>query len=421
MRWRALAALLLGVAGPVAAAVEFSDEERARIVAHGPWPPARERDAANRVDGRPAAVELGRRLFADPRLSATGQLACASCHDPKRAFQDGRRFTRHGRNTPSLLDAAQQRWFGWDGAHDSLWAASFAPLVAADEMAATPASLAALLQRDPALARRWRTVFGDAAREDTRLVDAAKALAAYQATLVSPRTAFDAFRDAVARHDGAAMARYPAAAQRGLKLFVGEGRCFLCHAGPGFTNGEFADIGRRFFTAGGGVDPGRWGGVQALQASPHTRLGVFSDAGPDDPRAVGTRHVLLEPRLYGEFKVPGLRGLARTAPYFHDGSAATLHDVVRHYSELDEDRLHADGERILQPLRLTPAQAGDLVAFLQTLSAPPGAPVNAPAAGPPPRRRAAPRRRPGSARWPRRPGPRCGSVRCRTAATGWPG
>ncbi len=365
-----LALLALFATGPVlAGAVDFSAEERARIEAHGPWPPPRSADAGNRVDGRPEAVELGRRLFFDKRLSASGHLACASCHDPKRGFQDGLRFSRHGRNTTSLLDAGQQRWFRWDGAADSLWGASLLPLAAGDEIAATPQSLAVLLKRDPDLHRRYLGLFGVPVQNELLLVNVAKALAAYQATLVSARTPFDEFRDALSLGDTAAAARYPAAAQRGLKIFVGTGRCFFCHAGPSFTNGEFADIGRPFFTAGG-ADPGRWGGLQQLLASPYNRLGAYSDAPPDDARAVATKHVFMEPRHYGEFKVPGLRGLQATAPYFHDGSAATIDDVVRHYSELDESRLHADGARLLQALKLTPPQVADLAAFLKTLSAP---------------------------------------------------
>lgn len=369
--WLALCLALPSWAGPI----EFSAEERARIEAHGPWPPARTTDASNRVDGRPEAIELGRRLFFDRRLSASGRLACASCHDPQRGFQDGRRFSRHGRNTTSLVDAGQQRWFRWDGATDSLWAASLAPLSASDELAATPQSLMTLLQRDRALGARYRRLFGLPEPGTALLVNVAKALAAYQATLVSPRTAFDEFRDALMRGDGAAASRYPAAAQRGLKLFVGAGRCHVCHAGASFTHGEFGDVGRPFFSAAG-VDPGRWGGLQQLRASPYNRLGAFSDAGPGHESALGTRHVTLEPRHYGEFKVPTLRGLVATAPYFHDGSAATIEAVVRHYAELDESRLHADGARLLQPLKLTLGQVADLSAFLETLSVPVGAPVS---------------------------------------------
>ena len=118
----------------------------------------------------------------------------------------------------------------------------------------------------------------------------------------------------------------------------------------------------------GGVDAGRHGGLLKLQASTVNRLGPHNDAGPSDPRAVGTRHVVIEPRHFGEFRVPGLRQLLRTAPYMHNGSLPTLKDVVQHYSDLNEERLHADGERILRPLKLSPVQAADLEAFLRSLS-----------------------------------------------------
>ena len=273
-----------------------------------------------------------------------------------------------------MQGTAHQRWWGWDGAHDSLWAASLAPLLNAAEMAHnTPHSLAAKVRGTPHLARGYRKAYAQPLPpDDKRLaVDVAKALAAWQATLALPRSAFDDFRDALARdhprQDARAAARYPLAAQRGLRIFVGEGRCFFCHAGPAFSNGEFADIGVPFFVPGG-VDGGRHQGLLSLQASPYTRLGAHNDAGSADPRAVATRHVELQPRHFGEFKVPGLRGLVHSAPYMHNGSLATLQDVVQHYSELNEERLHADGERILRPLKLDAGQRADLEAFLRSLS-----------------------------------------------------
>lgn len=237
----------------------------------------------------------------------------------------------------------------------------------AEELAATAATALAMLQQKPALASRYRRLFGMPAADELLLVNLARALAAYQATLVSPHTAFDNFRDALARGDNKAAVMYPLPAQRGLKTFIGPGRCFFCHSGARFSNGEFADIGRPFFTAGG-ADPGRWGGLEQLLSSPYNRLSKVPGATADGQRNNITQHVLQQPKNFGELRVPGLRGLVATAPYFHDGSAATLAEVVRHYNHIDTSRLHADGERILQPLRLTTEQADELVAFLRSLS-----------------------------------------------------
>ncbi|HET7672453.1 MAG TPA: cytochrome-c peroxidase, partial [Burkholderiales bacterium] len=205
------------------------------------------------------------------------------------------------------------------------------------------------------------------ADDEEAMVDAGKALAAFQETLVSRRAPFDDFRDALAANDADRMARYPAAAQRGLAIFVGKGNCSVCHFGPHFTNGEFADVAVPFFAAPGRVDAGRLEGIKRVKASPYNLLGRFSDD-RTGAAAVGTRHVELQHRNFGEFRVPGLRNVALTAPYMHDGSLASLRDVVRHYSELNEERLHADGERILRKLNLTPRESEDLVAFLHSLT-----------------------------------------------------
>jgi cytochrome c peroxidase len=376
-RWLAAAWCLWAASGLVpawaAGVLDFSAEEQQRIAQHGPWPPAATRDVSNRVDGQAAAVAFGRLLFFDRRLAANGQQSCAGCHLPQKAFQDGLPVARGRgtgvRNTPGLQNAAQRRWYGWGGAFDSLWAASLAPLLSPVEMGNNTKTLAAKVRATPRVAQAYVDVFGQAPGDDDEqvVVNIAKALAAYQASLVSPRTAFDAFRDALARGDPRAAAQYPLAAQRGLRLFIGRAQCSVCHAGPSFTNGEFADIGRPFFVPGG-VDAGRHTGLQQLQASRMNRLGPFNDAGAADPQAVTTRHLVIEHRHFGEFRVPGLRQLTRTAPYMHDGSVKSLADVVHHYSELNEERLHADGERILRPLRLTPQERDDLLAFLRSLS-----------------------------------------------------
>jgi cytochrome c peroxidase len=359
-------------------AVDFTPEERKRILAHGPWPPKLARDPSNRVSGRIEAVAFGERLFYEPRLSGGGSVHCASCHRPGQEWQDGRPrglgLEEVDRNTQALMNVRFQRWFGWDGAGDSLWAQSIRPLLDEREMASSARHVADLLRHDPSYRRGYERAFQrpPPADDDELLADVGKALAAFQETLVTGRTPFDEFRDALEKNDAEGVKRYPAAARRGLKIFVGKGSCSVCHFGPQFTNGEFADTGVPFFRARGaraGVDAGRHDGIRRLRQNAFNLLGRFNDD-PARSSATGTRHVELQHRNFGEFRVPGLRNVARTAPYMHNGSVSTLRDVVAFYSELNEERLHADGEKILRPLRLSPAEAEELHAFLESLSTP---------------------------------------------------
>ncbi|HKU46837.1 MAG TPA: cytochrome c peroxidase, partial [Burkholderiales bacterium] len=346
----------------------FSKEEIARIVQHGPWPPPARRDPGNRVSGKPEAIALGEKLFFEPRLSGTGSVLCATCHAPFRAFQDARPrgfgLQEVDRNTLTLLNTGFYRWYGWDGANDSLWAQSIRPLLDEREMKASSGHVAKAVRS--IFPSEYAAAFGRAvpADDEAVLVDVGKALAAFQETLVSGRTPFDQFRDSLVK---GTPSDYPQAAQRGLKIFVGKGNCSVCHFGPHFTNGEFADTGIPFFVAPGKVDPGRLEGLKKLKDSPFNLLGRYNDDA-SKANALGARRVEVQHRNFGEWRVPGLRNVAQTAPYMHNGSLATLRDVVRHYSELNEERLHADGERVLKRLNLTEAEIDDLVAFLETLS-----------------------------------------------------
>lgn len=372
-----LAALLALAAGSsTAQPLEFTDAEKRAILRHGPWPAPWSPDPTNRLSGDPRAIDLGERLFFEPRLSPSGKVLCATCHAPFRGWQDGRArafgLAEVDRNTQSLFDVRYQRWFGWDGAGDSLWAQSIRPILDAREMGGSLAQVAALVRGDAELSCRVEKLLGALPATDEALLAAVgKALASFQETLVSGRSPFDDFRDALSRSDSSSMKKYPEAAQRGLRIFVGRGNCGACHFGPAFTNGEFHDTGVPFFVRGG-VDPGRHGGIRKLQANAFNLLGEYNDEPGRDDRpgasAVKTRQVAEEHRNFGEFKVPSLRNVAQTAPYMHNGSLASLSDVVRHYSEISPDRLHADGESLLKPLRLSAGEAADLVAFLESLT-----------------------------------------------------
>jgi len=304
--------------------------ERAAILALGPWPPAAARDVRNPASGRPDGIALGEALFHSPRLSPTG-LRCASCHEPWRHFADGRVVAQGlaagSRNTPSLLDVATHRRYGWDGARDDLGAQSLRPLDDAREMPATPAQLAAFVRGDAATSARFARVFGDAPGPDDARIrrEVGLALAAYVETLATPRTPFDDWRDRLAAAgDATPTPAFPAAAARGLRLFTGRAGCAACHAGPAFSDDA----------------------LHVALVHSMTAPGVPDDGHPGGPA--------------NAFRTPGLRDVAATAPYLHDGSAARLCDAVRPHA--------ADDGHV--PPALTADERSDLVAFLRALSAP---------------------------------------------------
>ena len=192
-----LAAVLLlaagGAAAQQAASIDLDEADVRAILRHGPWPASWARDPSNRASGDPQAIEFGERLFFEPRLSPSGKVLCATCHVPFRAWQDGRArafgLEETDRNTQSLLDVRYQRWFGWDGAGDSLWAQSIRPILEPREMGGNPAQVAALVRGDAELACRFEKIFGVPLPEadDAVLAGVGKALAAFQETLVSGR------------------------------------------------------------------------------------------------------------------------------------------------------------------------------------------------------------------------------------------
>jgi cytochrome c peroxidase len=352
----------------------FDEGDVKSILSLGPWPLPKAGDAGNELSGNRAAIALGKKLFFDPRLSVNKSISCATCHDPKKAFSDGLPVSKSldsnkslTRNSPSLLNAAHERWYGWDGASDSPWSQALRPLLDAREMGLSMDKLKAIVSAEKDILFAYRTTFVDPNLDTSEVVsvNVAKAIGAYVATLYSGKSSFDRFRDNIERGDLVKAASYPIDAQRGLKIFVGKGQCDLCHAGPMFSNGEFGDTGIPFFVRPGVVDSGRHGGIEALRQSPYNLLGAFSRA--DGKTKQKTLYVELQHRNFGEFKVPSLRNVGKTAPYMHSGSHATLEAVVNHYSELNTDRLHADGDQILKPLKLSDQEKSDLVAFLKSL------------------------------------------------------
>ena len=281
--------------------------------------------ADNRVTA--AKVTLGKRLFEEKELSSTGMIACASCHDAKLAFTDGEPTGRGVtakplvRHTPTLWNLAWSPLLFWDGRASSLEDQVHFPVEHPDEMGSTLESGALRLARHVS----YVAAFAQAFPQDPHISpgNIAKALAAYERTLVSPPTRFDKW---VA---GDAAALSPSEVN-GFAIFSGKGRCINCHTGFAFTDYNFYDIGLTSQDAGRGP-------IIGVAAANHA------------------------------FKTPTLRELAWTAPYMHDGSLTTLDDVVGVY-EMGGVHRPTRSKDLPETLKLTDRERADLIAFLESLS-----------------------------------------------------
>jgi cytochrome c peroxidase len=275
-----------------------------------------------------AKARLGRALFFDPRLSGGGTLSCAGCHDPARGWSDGRRTGRGERGqdlkrrTPHLWNLAWAEKLFWDGRADNLEHQSAMPIDSPDEMDRRIDDLVAWLNGDADYRAQFAEAFPESRDVTANLL--AQAIATYERTLVSPPTDFDRW---IAGDEKA----IPPAARRGFRLFAGKANCAACHSGWAFTDRAFHDIGLP------SADRGR-GAVLDLRAADHA------------------------------MKTPGLRDIGRRAPYMHDGSIATLADVLAHYETGIAARPTLS--RDLKRIALTPDERQDLLAFLATLTAP---------------------------------------------------
>jgi cytochrome c peroxidase len=313
---------------------------------------------------------LGRQLFFDPLLSADSSVSCATCHDPNRAFTDGRKTAvgianrKGARNTPTILNAMFNSSMFWDGRADSLEGQAILPLVNVDEMGnSSHEQVVKRIAAVPAYADQFRTVFGKAVTIDSL----AKAIAAYERTLVSGNAPLDRFLAG----DRNAMSE---SAQRGFNLFRTKARCTVCHnlntSFPFLTDGNYRNTGVA----------ANFGSFEALSRSAigaaanrsssealHHGSSARSALEKQEGAAELGRFLVSEDALdVGAFRTPSLRNVELTAPYFHDGSAATLTDVVRFYNQGGNANTNRDWE--LQAINLTEAEQQDLIEFLKCLT-----------------------------------------------------
>ena len=326
LAWSAAALLLAtGLAG--CAGADSGERVPPAAAADRAWLlPAVTHPADNQLT--PARAELGKALFFDTRLSGPSGQSCASCHEPTLGWADGRKTAIVGKDvlgraSPTILNLAYNTQFMWDGRKKSLEDQAIGPhrhLNAPDYVAAA---------RRLAQLAGYQKMFAAAyPGEEIKPETIAKALAVFQRTVVSNDSPFDQW---VA---GDRTALTPAQ-YRGFKVFTdsAKGNCAACHNGPNFTDNGFHNVGIK----GGGATPdlGRYN-IRKLEA------------------------------MKGAFKTPTLRDIENTAPYFHDGSAATLREVVEYYARGGGDDANRSPD--VRKLDLSEGDKDDLVAFLRALT-----------------------------------------------------
>lgn len=279
-------------------------------------------------------IELGKKLFFDPILSQDQSISCASCHRPEFAFADNTEFSLGvndslgTRNTPSVMNMASRPHFFYDGRAESLEEQAIGPIENPVEMNLNISEAISRLNQSELYTKLFEKIY----LEEPNIVNASRALAEFQRSLES---------DGSAPHDKWMNDEDPMALtesqKRGRELFLDKGKCFDCHFGPDFTGDEFRNIGL----------------YDELEYKDKGRFDLTKDSSD-----------------LGKFKVPGLRNVALTAPYMHDGSLKTLEEVIEFYSDLYmfvPNPINLDSI-MKEPLKLSITEKEDLVNFLHSLT-----------------------------------------------------
>lgn len=382
--------------------------------------PALPPDPSNHYADNIEAARFGHKLFFDTRFSSNGKVSCATCHIPEKSFTDGLAQAKGVgitlRGTPSIIGVAHSPWFFWDGHSDSLWSQALSPLESDVEHGGNRMQYAHIIYNDAAYRKSYQSIFGplpnlsnsnnfpksaalngdddakarwnamtDVDRKAvTRIfVNMSKSIAAYERLLMPSASRFDEYvAAAIQGQSSDALTKDEIA---GLKLFIGKAMCVTCHQGPLFTNHGFHNVGApdpaakkswipflSFFKDKPLFDVGRYQGVQEALASEFNCLGDYSDAKNSDCAELKYANTKYLATL-GAFKVPTLRNIGVTAPYFHFGQFATLSEVLDHYNKTPEDVM---GHNELTELNLNRAELAQLEAFLHSLTSPPAVAEN---------------------------------------------
>ena len=291
-------------------------------------------DSKEKTLKEPSTIEqLGELLFNDSILSRGNQVSCASCHKPEFAFADNTSVSfgvdslKGGRNTPSAMNQSGRVFQFWDGRMETLEEQAAGPIENPVEMDLPLSAAVDKLNKHEQYRKFFIKIFGHPADKKS-LTDA---IAAFERTLETSNSAFDNYMS------GKDTTQFTASAKRGREIFNVKGKCFDCHFGPDFTTDLFRNI------------------------------GIFNGKDLNDSgRFVVTR----DPKDIGRFKTPGLRNVAMTAPYMHNGMHKTLREVIDYYNEPDKFISNSVNRDTLlaKPLGLTEQEKQDLEAFLNSLT-----------------------------------------------------
>lgn len=393
---RLTALFLLLLALPACQGEEFTQEElriidSLRLSRLPPLPP----DPGNAHGDDPAAAALGASLFFDTGLSADGTVACVTCHQADRQFQDDLPLAEGigttTRRTMPIAGTAHGPWFFWDGRKDSQWSQALGPLENPVEHGTDRLSVARFVagsyaepyeaifgplpdlsglpeEASPLGTRSQQEAWTTLDRQEQEEIDRVfanlgKAIAAFERTIEHGETRFDRFAEAlVTGREIDPADRFTALETEGLKLFIGKANCIDCHNGPRFTDDHFHNTGVPA-VAGLPSDRGRADAIAELEDDPFNCLGPYSDAEPSQCREL--RFMLREgEELVRAYKTPSLRDAASRPPYMHAGQFADLEEVVDHYSTAPDG---PEGHSELRGVVFTDRGRAALIAFLRTL------------------------------------------------------
>jgi cytochrome c peroxidase len=275
---------------------------------------------------------LGKKLFSEKILSKDSTISCASCHKPQFAFADTAAFSigiegkLTKRNTPSVLNMKNRPYFFWDGRAASLEEQSLMPIQNPDEMGLPVDEAVIRLNRSAEYRKLFQKIFNQ--KPDAK--NLAAAISAFEQTLETVNSRFDDWSND--------MGKLTAREERGRQLFIGEkAKCFDCHRMEDFTTDEFKNI------------------------------GLYDERKLND---AGLYNITKKESDKGKFKTPGLRNVAVTAPYMHNGMFKTLEEVLNYYNSPDwfiDNPVNRD-DALKTPLRLTTEEKKEIIAFLKTLT-----------------------------------------------------